>query len=146
MTGVPVAPTGPHTAAVKAAIEARGVLVGRGEIPPGGGWQSEPGASAYVPYVVLWPSPGDSSEASLAEPYGYLDYKFQVTAYASTQEGVETVMDQVRAALVGVRLTVPNRSTYPVQLTLGRPTDRVDTVTPALHVGVAQFEMRSEAA
>lgn len=137
-----VAAARPHTDAVVACLEDAGLLVGRGEKPLGAGWQGSPGASVFVPYVVLWPSPGDTA-GDLCDPHEYLDYMVQATCIGSTQEGAEAVADAVKIALVGVRLMVPNRSLYPFQITLDRPVTRDDTVAPTLHFAVLQLACRS---
>lgn len=137
-----VAASRPHTDAVKAHLEAAGLLVGRGGKPAGSGWQGEPGASDFVGYVVLFPSPG-MTDGDLCDPHSYLDYQVQATCVAGTQEGAEAVADRVRAALIGVRLTVPGRSLYYFQPVSSSPATRDDGVAPPVHYAVEQFSCRS---
>lgn len=142
MSLLPAAPGRPHTDAVVAALEAAGVLVGRGEEPSGAGWQGEPGASQFTPYVVLYPTPG-MGDGDLADPNTYLDYACQATCVAATQEGAEAAAD-IAKTIVGQRLAVAGRSlAYPVELLLARPAQRDDTVTPPVHYAVLQLGFRT---
>ena len=137
-----VAASRPHTDAVAERLEAAGLPVGRGYKPDGSGWQGEPGGSDFEPYVVLYPTPG-LTDGDLCDPHSYLDYQVQATCVAATQEGAETVVDTVRAALIGVRLTVAGRSLYPFQSVASSPTTRDDGVSPPVHYAVEQFSCRS---
>lgn len=145
MTG-PAAPAAPHTDAFAAAIAAGGLLVDRGQIPEGGGWQGAPGSSTFVPFAVLWPSPGRTGGASLAKPHDYLDYTVQVTCVAATSAGAETAMDIVRGELIDQRLTIDGRASHKVQMPTDRPSSRDDSVTPPLHYAVGIFTVRTEPA
>jgi hypothetical protein len=139
---MPAAPARPHTDAVVAALQAAGLLVGRGEDPPGAGWQGEPGASVFKGYAVLFPTPG-IPDGDLADPNEYLDYTFQATCVAATQDGAEAVADAVKTALVGRKLAVTGRYAYPVYLTLARPVSRDDKVKPVVHYAVIQLGFRT---
>jgi hypothetical protein len=138
---LPAAPGRPHTDAVVAALEATGLLVGRGEEPPGAGWQGEPGASVFEAYAVLYPSPG-MPDGDLADPNEYIDYSCQATCVAATQEGAEAVADIVKT-LVGTRPTVAGRYAYPVYLILDRPASRDDKVKPVVHYVIVQIAFRT---
>jgi hypothetical protein len=142
---IPVAPARPHSDAVVAAVAATGLLVGRGKQPPGSGWQGAPGASQFKGYAVLYPSTG-VPDGNTAEPNEYLDYTFQMTCVAYTEEGAEIVADLVKGALVGVRLTVVGRSAYPVRVLADPLIRRDDAVSPALHYATPQFRFRSQPA
>lgn len=137
-----VAPARPHTNAVVLALQAAGLLVGRGQKPAGSGWQAEPGASSFVAYAVVYPSPG-MTDGDLCDPHEYLDYRVQVTCVAASQEGAESIADRVKAALVGVRLTVTGRSLYPFQLDSSSPATRDDAVSPPVHYAIVQLACRS---
>lgn len=137
-----VAPARIHTTAFVEALQGAGLVVGRGEKPGGSGWQGEPGDTVFVPYVVLYPSPG-TTDGDLCDPHEYLDYQVQATCVAATQEGVEAVADIVKAALVGVRLTVTGRSLYPCQIVADRPASRDDQVSPPVHYAIVQLSCRS---
>jgi hypothetical protein len=135
------APARPHTDAVVAALTAANVLVGRGERPPGAGWQGEPGQTAFTPYVVLYPSAG-IPDGDLADPNVYLDYSCQLTCVGATQEGAEAVADAAKA-FVGQRLTVAGRDAHPVYLTLDRPASRDDDVSPPVHYSIIGLAFRT---
>lgn len=137
-----VAAARPHTTAVVDALEDVGLIVGRGRKPEGSGWQGEPGDSDFVQYVVLYPSPG-MTDGDLCDPHEYLDYKVQATCVAATQDGAEAVADTVKAALVGIRLTVSGRSLYPFQLDGGSPASRDDQVAPPVHYAIVHLACRS---
>lgn len=141
----PVAPSRPHTDAVVAALDAVDFLIGRGEQPEGSGWQGEPGQSEFKAYGVLFPSPG-RPDGNTADPHEYLDYTVQVTIVAATQEGAEAGADIVKTTLVGLRLDIAGRSSYPGQLLLDRPVTRDDAVSPPLHYAVLQLGFRTQPA
>ncbi|WP_326642871.1 hypothetical protein OG884_05770 [Streptosporangium sp. NBC_01755] len=142
---IPIAPTAPHTDAVVAAIAAIPMPVERAKKPAGGGWQGDPGTSDYVPYAVVYPSPGvpDGNEA---EPLEYLDYSAQINIWGITEPQAERVADLVRAALIGRRLTVAGRSTYRVQTPGGPPIRRDDSVQPSTYLAVVEIAFRSQPA
>lgn len=148
---IPVAAAAPHTDAVVALIEATAgvnaaqLKVGRGEQPAGSGWQGEPGASQFLPHVVLFPTPG-TTDGPVAEPTEYLDYTVQATVTAATQAGVEAATDLVKTALVNAELDIPGRASYPGQLLVDRPATRDDTVAPPLHYSVLQLRWRTQPA
>jgi len=143
------APARPHTDAAVAAIEAVAsarsaqVLVGRGEQPAESGWQGEPGASVFRPYVVVYPSPG-VPDGSVADPVEYLDYRAQATCVAATQEGAEAVADLVREAWVNAPLPVEDRTSYPGEVGVDRPASRDDTLSPPLHYAVLAVSWRTQ--
>ncbi|MGI5233843.1 hypothetical protein [Actinoallomurus sp. CA-142502] len=141
MSLLPAAPSRPHTDALEAALTGVGVLVGRGGRPDDGGWQGEPGRTAFTAYAVLYPGAG-IPDGDLADPSEYLDYRCQVTCVAATSEGAEAVADKVKT-LVGRRLTVAGRSSYPVWLTLDRPASRDDSVAPPVHYLVLELAFRT---
>lgn len=140
----------PHTSAAIKAIEdlvlarAGQILVGRGVQPAGSGWQGEPGASIFRPYVVVYPWPG-TPDGSVALPVEYLDYSAQATCVGATQEGAEAVSDLVKAAWVNASLTVTDRSSYPGQITTDRPVTRDDSISPPVHYAVVQVTWRTQA-
>jgi hypothetical protein len=142
---VTVAAARPHTDGVEAALEAAGLLVGRGRQPAGSGWQGQEGASDFLAYVVLYPSPG-ATDGNVADPHEYLDYSFQTTCVAASQEGAEAVADLVKTALVGQTVTVTGRACYPVYAVADPPVRRDDTVTPPLHISTPVFRFRSQPA
>lgn len=140
---IPLAPSAPHTDAVVDAIEAIPMPVERAAKPADGGWQGDSGTSDYVPYAVVYPSLG-MSEGNEAEPLEYLNYSAQINVFGITETQVERAADSVRAALIGRRLTVVGRSTYPVQ-TPGGPPIRPDTsAVPPIFMAVVEIAFRSQ--
>ncbi len=140
---IPIAPAAPHTDAVVAAITAIPMLVGRGRKPDGAGWQGNPGTSAYVRYAVVYPF-GPTPDGNVSEPLEYLDYKAQINVFGATETQAEDAADDVRAALIGRRLAVAGRSTYPVQTPGGPPARRDESVTPPVYLAVVEIEFRSQ--
>lgn len=140
-----VAAAKPHTDAVITLLTAASVLVGRGKPPTGGGWQGNPGTSAFKPYAVIYPFPGQDEAASLARFNEALDFVFQLTFVGAVQDQVETVMDVARAALIGATPTVTGRTAFPIyKVPLDRPVTRDDAVAPPVHYGIVQFHFRSD--
>ncbi|MEU8199289.1 hypothetical protein AB0C10_36440 [Microbispora amethystogenes] len=145
------APARPHTDAAVAAIQAAAtaqssqVLVGRGQQPPGSGWQGEPGDSKFRPYVAVYPSPG-TPDGPVADPVEYLDYRAQATCVAATQEGAEAVADLVKAAWVNAPLPVVGRSSYPGVPLVDRQATRDDTTSPPVHYAVLEVGWRTQRA
>lgn len=85
------------TEAVHAALEAADVLVGDAEAPDGGGWQGEPGASAFVPYVVVWPLWSDTDGAN-DDIHADLTARYGLTAVGISRSQAEQLCDRARAA------------------------------------------------
>lgn len=142
MSLLPAAASRPHTDALTAALAGAGLATGRGQEPDGAGWQAEPGASDFVPYAVVYPSPG-MPDGDLADPNEYLDYAAQITCVAGSSEGAEAAAD-IAKTLVGQRLAIDGRAlSYPVTLLLDRPAQRDDAVTPPLHYAVLQLGFRT---
>lgn len=145
----PPPPTAPHTDGLAAALQASGLATGRGQAPERAGWQGEPGKSSFVPYVVLWPSPGatlDADARCLNEPHLSVVYTCQLTVVGATQSQTERAADTAKQALVGQRVPVTGRSTHPTELTLDRPAERDDAVAPSLHYTVTQVSIISDPA
>lgn len=142
---IPIAPAIPHTDAVVAAIAAVPILVGRGRKPDGAGWQGNPGTSSYVRYAVVYAF-GPTPDGNVAEPLEYLDYKAQINVFGATEGQAEGGADDVRSALIGRRLAVTGRSTYPVQTPGGPPTRRDESVTPPTYMAVVEIAFRSQPA
>lgn len=144
------APSRTHTDAAVQAIEdlaeakASTLLVGRGRQPDGSGWQEEPGAVTFRPYVIVFPSPG-RPDGSLAEPAEYLDYRVQATCVGASQEGAEIVADLVKEAWVNVPLPISGRFSYRGQMVLDNPVTRDDAEAPPVHFAVLQVVWRTQA-
>lgn len=127
-----------------ATTQASKVLVGRGRVPEGAGWQTEPGAATFRPYVVVYPYPG-TPDGSLAEPVEYLDYRAQATCVGASQEGAEAVADLVKTAWVNVSLPVSGRFSYRGQMLVDNPIIRDDSEAPPVHFAVLQVTWRTQA-
>lgn len=92
------------TAAIKQLLESDGWIVGEGEAPDAGeSWQGTPGASSFVPYIVLFPSPGGVFDGSLGDPFGDGRVDYIIHSYGATQAQCQTVGDAVYAALTAGR-------------------------------------------
>ncbi|MGI5423061.1 hypothetical protein [Actinomadura luteofluorescens] len=143
MTSV-AAPARPHADAVIAALVAAGLLVDRGKQPAGSGWQGTPGSSTFKAYAVLYTSSG-VPDGNVADPNAYLDFSFQVTCVGSTGDGAQAISDRVQAALIGRKLAVVGRSSYPVYKTADPIGQRDDAVSPPLHYQTPQFRFRTQA-
>ncbi|MFI6296857.1 hypothetical protein ACIBEJ_35070 [Nonomuraea sp. NPDC050790] len=135
----------PHTDAVVSLLTAATVAVGRGKPPSTGGWQGPPGASNFVPYAVIYPFTGRDEATSLARTHDSLDFTFQLTCVGAVQDQVETLMDKVRAALIGITPSVASRTAFAIyQVPIDRPVTRDDAVAPPVHYGITQFHFRSD--
>ncbi|MFI7113958.1 hypothetical protein ACIBK9_47110 [Nonomuraea sp. NPDC050227] len=143
---IPVAPSTPHTDAVVEAIAAIPMLVDRAKLPSGAGWQGTPGSSSFVRYAVVYPFPG-TPEGNTAEPYEYLNYQAQISIFGATATQAERGFDDVNAALIGRRLDVAGRSTYPVQAPPGqRPLRRDDSLPTPVYMAVVEIQFKSQPA
>ena len=143
---IPVAPSMPHTDAVVAAIADIPMLVDRAKKPAGGGWQGSPGTTSFVRYAVVYPSPG-FPDGNISEPYEYLNYQAQINIFGASPTQAGDGADDVRAALIGQRLTVAGRSTYRVQAPPGqRPMIRDDSVSTPVYMAVVEIEFISQPA
>ncbi|MFD5081860.1 hypothetical protein ACFWOG_04360 [Kitasatospora sp. NPDC058406] len=131
---VPVPEDLPHVLAAKAAIAAAGLTVYVGGAPPG--------AALPKTYVVLYPSPGIESAASLADDRTDLDLPLQATAVASTPEGAIGTAGRVRRALTA-GLIVDGRVCWRPRTLGGPPLQRDDDVTPPCWYLPVQYGLRS---
>jgi len=137
----------PHTEAVLAALTAAGITADCGQAPDGGGWQGEPGRSNFIGYAVVHPTPG-TPDGNVSEPLEYLDYRAQINCYGATSWQAARLADRVKTVLVGRRLQVPGRATYPVTQPAGSapPLLRDDSLTPPLYMAVVEITIRSQPA
>ncbi|RSN12809.1 hypothetical protein DMB42_11565 [Nonomuraea sp. WAC 01424] len=141
---IPVAPSTPHTDAVVAAIAAIPLLVDVAAKPAESGWQGTPGASPFKRYAVVYPFPG-VPDGNAAEPYEYLTYKAQISLFGATAAQAGGAADDVSAALIGQRLSVPGRSTYPVKTPPGqRPLRRDDSLPVSVYQAIVEIEFTSQ--
>ncbi|MFC6080919.1 hypothetical protein [Sphaerisporangium aureirubrum] len=143
MTVSAPAPAAPHTDAFKAALLAADIAVDVAVAPAGAGWQGEPDDSAFVPYGVLFPSPGHT-DGDLSDPNTYFDYEVQLTVVGATAGQAERLLDLVKATLVGRQLAVTGRNSYRVQLEEGgRPLTRDETVQPPEYYSSVLLSLRT---
>jgi hypothetical protein len=102
------------TAAIVQLLEGDGWIVGDGDVPDAGeGWQGVPGASSFVPYVVVHPSTGGVFDGSIGDPYGDARPDYVIHAYGATPAQCQAVNDAVFAALTS---TLPQMVGRTVQL------------------------------
>jgi hypothetical protein len=119
-------------------------MVGRGRQPDGSGWQGEPEASDFRPYVVLFPSPGQV-DGTVAEPAEYLLYACQATCVGADQQGAMAAADVVMSAWVLRPLLVGGRASYPGEVVVQQPAIRDDSIAPSLHYSILQVSWRTQA-
>ncbi|MFJ2863682.1 hypothetical protein [Kitasatospora sp. NPDC087314] len=125
----------PHITAVQAALAAAGLTVYLGGAPAG---------PAPLPkaYVVLYPGPGASGAASIADDRTVLDLLLQVTCVATTPDGALGTADRTRTAL-SASLAVDGRATWRPEELGGPPLQRDNDVTPPLYHQPVQYRLRS---
>jgi hypothetical protein len=97
------------TAGIVALIAADGWDVGEGIRPDGVGWQGTPGASAFVPYVVVHPTPGGVYDGTISAPFGDAQPDYVISSYAATQSQCQNLADQVYEVLTTSFPTVTGR-------------------------------------
>jgi hypothetical protein len=121
------------TAAVIARLTGAGFTVGDGQAPESAGWQGAQGASAYVPYVDVHPTPGGLVDGTMLDPYVDAAADYQIISVGATRAQAETVGDAVRASLQAMPLTVANgRTVAHLRLDMLGGTIRDDTVLPSV--------------
>lgn len=125
----------PHVDAVQAALTAAGLTVYLGGTPSSTGW------TPPDKFAVLYPDPGRSVRASLADDRSHFDMTFQVTCVGASVERVLWVADKVRTALTPP-LTVAGRQAWRAE-DLGGPPVQRDDVTPPLWFLPVQYRLMS---
>ncbi|OKI22205.1 hypothetical protein [Streptomyces sp. CB03911] len=93
-------------------------------------------------YVVLYPSAGQATAASLADDRTTLDTLLQTTCVASTPEGALGTADRVRAALAGTPVVAGRALWRPEELG-GPPLQRDDDLSPPVFYVAVQWRLRS---
>lgn len=87
-----------------------GVLVGDSTMPPGGGWQAEPGGSEFVPYVVVHDLiPGGFDGPMSGPEEDLVDAAVQLTCVGGYPDQARKVADLARAAMLSGSLTIEGR-------------------------------------
>jgi hypothetical protein len=121
------------TAAIIARLTGAGFTVGDGEAPESAGWQGAQGASAYVPYVDVHPTPGGLVDGTMLDPYVDAAADYQIISVGATRAQAETVGDAVRATLQASPLTVANgRTVAHLRLDMLGGAIRDDSVQPSV--------------
>jgi hypothetical protein len=79
----------------------------------GWGWQGTPGASAFLPYRIVWPLTGGifngEDLGTLGAPSDDASLVWQVTCVGNTRPQCEWLVDNTNNLLVERQLTVPGR-------------------------------------
>jgi len=120
------------TAAIIYRLTSAGFVVGDNEAPDAGGWQGSPGASTFVPYVDVHPSPGGPTDGTMATPSSDAFPDYQIISVGATRAQAEHIGDEVREAMFQGPLTVPDRSVAHLRLDMLGGCVRDDTVQPAV--------------
>lgn len=93
-------------------------------------YEGEAPTNAVLPYALLLMDDGVAGRITLAATSPQRDAAFQVHAVGADVEGVRSVAERVRVAVLDKRPAVTGRSTNPIQQDFAQPM-RVDTdVTP----------------
>lgn len=91
------------TQAVVAALEAVDLTVGVAQAPESGGWQGEPGTTAFTPYVVVWPL-WSTTDGPNSDIHADLERRYGLTSVGVSAEQAERVADRARAAVRAVSI------------------------------------------
>lgn len=126
----------PHIDAVTAALEGIDLTVYLGGAPPG----VVPTNSE--PYIVLYPDPGVSVRASLADDRVDFTAVIQLTCVGLTAQQALNVCDRARSAMSGP-LLVGDRTAWRPEPLEGQPVRRDDDVTPPCFYAISRFRLRS---
>jgi hypothetical protein len=126
----------PHIDAVVAALTAAQLTVYLGGAPPG------VSPTDTAPYVVLYPEPGRTMAASLADNRVDFSAVVQLTCVGLTAEQAMSVSDRAIAAL-SVVLTVAGRASWKPESLDGQPVQRDDDVVPPCYYAPSRYRLRS---
>lgn len=99
------------TDAIVEALEADGWIVGRSLRPktPATGWQGAAGASAFIPYIVVHPTPGGYFTGSISDPFGDAQADYIIQAFGGDPRQAQLVNDAVFRVLTTTVLVVDGR-------------------------------------
>ena len=132
------------TDAIVALLEGESLAVGRGKTPDGVGWQGDPGASSYVPFVNVHPLSGGVTDGTITDPDDDADTLYQLTCVGSTQEQAEWIGDQARNAMLQRgALTVPSRTINNVRVDMLGGARQDDSVEPVVFMTIDHFRVLS---
>lgn len=126
----------PHVDAVMAALTEGGLTVHVGGAPPG------VSPTATTPYVVLYPEPGRTETASLADDRINFSAVIQLTCVGLTAEQTMSVSDRAAAALSTI-LAVAGRASWKPEPLDGQPVQRDDDVVPPCFYAPSRYRLRS---
>jgi len=98
--------------------------------------------TATNPFVVLYPEPGRTHAASLADNRVDFSTVIQLTCVGLTAEQALSVSDRAAAALAAV-LPVTGRTSWKPESLDGQPVQRDDDVVPPNYYAVARYRLRS---
>lgn len=126
----------PHVDAVTAALETAGLTVYLGGAPSG------VVPTDTTPYVVLYPDPGQTVTASLADDRTHFTGVVQLTCVGLTAEQVMNVSDRALAVLT-TPITVTGRVSWKPEALDGQPVKRDDDIVPPCYYAVSRWRLRS---
>jgi hypothetical protein len=124
--------SGDVTVAIINTLETAGFTVGDGEKPDGGGWQGPPAASSFVGYVNVHPTPGGTTDGTIAAPRADAQADYSLISIGATPRQAEQIGDDVRRTMLATPLFVTDRQVAEVRLDMLGGVIRDDQVQPAL--------------
>lgn len=138
----------PHTTAIVDALDAvlKTFDAGAPDLDggQGWGWQGDPPASTFKPYLIVYPLPGGVFDGTLGCPSDDASLIFQVTAVGATRAQCEAAVDRANEVLVEQPLTVPGRYVARVQADMaGGGARRDDTVQPPVFIATPRYRVDS---
>lgn len=105
------------------------------------------GPAAAPPYIAVYPDLGDVEQARLSGDRSCFYIRFFLHAVGAGPEQAIWALDKARVVMLGAPPAVAGRKTHRMTQTYGTPTlDRDETVQPALFLGMAEFQLMSQAA
>lgn len=131
----------PFTTAILAALEDDGLNVGDGEQPTGAGWQAEPDASVFHPYVVVHSMVGGLLDGPIGEPDEDGSLTYQVSSYGATRAQCEWAADQARRVMLTGPLLVPDARVLRVRVDMLGGARRDDEVQPPIWVSAERYRL-----
>jgi hypothetical protein len=114
---VSIAPARPQIAALKALLTAGGLTV----LDGGDG-------SPTAPCVVLWPTPGEPTSSTLADPSSDLEVDVVLHACGDTADQAMWVADKIGSLLDRKTPTISGRTTRPIRMLESTPVRRSDSL------------------
>jgi len=126
----------PHVDAVTSALENAGLTVYVGGAPAG------VSPTDTHPFVVLYPEPGRTNAASLADNRVDFSAVIQLTCVGLTAEQTMSVSDRAIAAM-SVVLPVAGRVSFKPEALDGQPVQRDDDVVPPCFYAPSRYRLRS---